>query len=259
MKKLFVLLLVANIFSVSASAAFNWGKTGHRSTAQIATTYLKNRTQRKIKKILNGKSLALISTYGDEIKSDPQYRKYSKWHYMDIPEGKTYAEVMDLHEPNLVYSIRKCVSKLKDDNTSIENQQFYLKMLVHLVGDLNQPLHVGHSSDHGGNDIKVKWFGKNTNLHRVWDSDMINSYRMSYSELASNQAELTEKQLKAIQDGNVSDWIKESRALARKVYGSAKNGDYLGYDYMYHWVPVMREQLQKGGVRLAKILNEIYG
>lgn len=247
---------------ITAEAAplstFDWGRNGHRTTAQIAQNHLKGRAERKINKILKGKSLALISTFGDDIKSDSRYLKYSKWHYINIPAGKNYADVKDSIGENLIWAVRECETKLKDKKTSSENQRFYLKMLVHLIGDLHQPLHVGHGYDRGGNDIKLEWFGGQTNLHRVWDSDMIDSYKMSYTELAENEQQLTKKQRQAIQSGTLLDWIKESQVLAEKVYASVEEGDHLKYKYMYNWFPVVREQLQKGGVRLAEILNEIY-
>lgn len=253
----FLFFLLAFNFS-NGNTKNDWGKNGHRTTAKIAEGYLKGRAKRKIKKILEGKSLALVSTFGDDIKSDPAYRKYSRWHYVNIPSGKTYEEVKDELGENLIWAIQECVSKLKNENTPEKEQQFFLKMLVHLVGDLHQPLHVGHAEDKGGNDIDVKWFNKSTNLHRVWDSEMIEFFDMSYSDLARNEAELSRQEVKNIQKGNVLDWAMDSKNLVAKVYVSAEEDEKLYYRYMYDWFGVVRSQLQKGGIRLAKLLNEIY-
>jgi len=235
-----------------------WGKTGHRSTAQIANDYLKNRTKRKIKKLLDGKSLALVSTYADEIKSDPSMKEYSKWHYINIPEGKRYVEVKDEMGPNLISALQNCVKKLKDDSTPKTKKRFYLKMLVHLVGDLHQPLHLGHEKNRGGNDIELEWFGEETNLHRVWDSNMIDSYQMSYTELAINQKDISRRERKKMQEGDFVAWMKQTQKLTKKVYNSAEDGDRLYYDYMEEWFPTVHLQLQKGGVRLAKVLNSVF-
>ena len=132
-------------------------------------------------------------------------------------------------------------------------------MLVHLIGDLHQPLHVGRAEDKGGNDIKLLWHYKNTNLHRVWDSDMIRSWNMSYTELAGNAKKLSKEQIRSIEKGSVLDWTHESQALAIKVYGSAKADDKLGYAYSYEHFSTVESQLQKSGIRLAKILNDIFG
>ena len=104
----------------------------------------------------------------------------------------------------------------------------------------------------------MRWFGDGSNLHRVWDSEMINDFDMSYSELAYNTDVLSKEQINSIQKGTVLDWMYESKALANKVYDSVEVGEKLGYEYMYNWFPVVHDQIQKGGLRLAKILNDIY-
>src|SRR5699024_952540 len=109
------------------------------------------------------------------------------------------------------------------------------------------------------NTIRVFWFGETSNLHKVWDENLFNSYLMSYTELAMNQQKLSNTALEAIRKGNVVDWMKDTRKITEEVYKTVENGDHLGYDYMYKWIPVARKQLQKGGIRLAKELNEIFG
>ena len=131
-------------------------------------------------------------------------------------------------------------------------------MLVHLIGDLHQPMHVGRVSDRGGNDFKVKWFYQGSNMHRVWDSEMINSFNMTYTELANNTDMLSKAQIKSLQQGSIVDWVNESKVIAQKIYGSAKADENLRYRYMYDHFKTVREQLQKGGIRLAKVLTEIF-
>ena len=154
--------------------------------------------------------------------------------------------------------IEHCINMLKDSSTSQEDKVFYLKFLVHLIGDLHQPLHVGRKEDKGGNDIKVLWHYKKSNLHRVWDSDMIEFYNMSYSELSSNTKNLSRAQIESISKGSILDWTYESQALAKKIYQSAKMDDKLSYRYSYKYFGLVRSQLQKSGIRLAKVLNDIY-
>ena len=129
---------------------------------------------------------------------------------------------------------------------------------MHLIGDLHQPMHVGRAEDKGGNDIQVRWFNNGTNLHRVWDSDMINHFNMTYSELADNSNKISKEQLKYLQKGTVADWANETQQHAIKVYASVKTGEKLGYKYMYDNFYLVRSQLQTGGVRLAKVLNELF-
>jgi hypothetical protein len=256
-----IILAVCFLFSslVGFSTENDWGQIGHRTTGEIAQINLSKKAKKEIAKLLNGKSLAFVSTYGDEIKSDSNYRKYSPWHYVNLPGGATEYKAEDANpDGDLLMAIRKSVEVLKDKNSPKEEKEFYLKMLVHFMGDLHQPLHTGRGEDKGGNDIQVRWFGDGSNLHRVWDSEMIDSYDMSYTEMASNTLKISEVQRKAIAAGSFEDWMYESKKLSERVYASAEVGEKLSYRYMYDWFPVVREQLQKGGIRLAQVLNEIY-
>ncbi len=104
----------------------------------------------------------------------------------------------------------------------------------------------------------MQWFGKGTNLHTVWDSKMIEEWNMSYLELAKNSSNLSKEQIEAIKKGSVADWVDEVHKLTKKVYNSAQIGDNLKYRYSYDYMETLRSQLQIGGIRLAKILNEIF-
>ncbi|WP_109300553.1 S1/P1 nuclease [Aquimarina sp. AU474] len=253
------LLILLLICFNTISANDDWGKTGHRATGEIANTYLTKKAKRNIANILKGQSLALVSTFADQIKSDKKYRGYSPWHYVNFSFEKKYGDETPSEYGDLVKGIAKCIEVLKDENSTSEDKEFYLKMLVHFVGDLHQPLHVGRGEDKGGNDIQVQWFRNGSNLHRVWDSDMLDYYGMSYTELSTNAVVFSEPQIEEIKKGTVSDWVHESQTLAKKVYASANVGEKLGYKYMYDYFPVVRTQLHKGGIRLAEILNQIFG
>lgn len=259
MKKLFLFtaLLVA---AVSFASEKDWGRTGHRATGEVAESYLSKKAKMKVTEILDGHGLAFVSTYADDIKSDPEYRKYSPWHYVNLPQGDSeYATEKANPAGDLVQGIKKSISVLKDPNASKEDKSFYLKLLVHFMGDLHQPLHAGRGEDKGGNDIQVQWFGHGSNLHRVWDSEMIDDFQMSYTELAHSTDELSKKEVNQLQQGSILDWMYESKELSKKVYDSVEIGEKLGYEYMYNWFPVVHDQIEKGGIRLAKVLNDIYG
>lgn len=254
-------------FGIILSLAFNvkamgsdedWGSKGHRAVAAIATKYLKPKTRKAIEKLLGAETLVTVSTYGDEIKSYEEYRKYSSWHYVNIAPGLTYAEADKNEYGDLVQGIRTCKEILLSDESSEEEKVFYLKMLVHFIGDLHQPLHLGHAEDKGGNDFQVRWFNDGTNLHSLWDTKMIESYGMSYSELATNFGEVSKTEYKALTSGDVLDWVSEGQDLAEMVYASAEIGEKLSYRYQADNYHIIQEQLQKGGVRLAAFLNEIF-
>lgn len=251
-------LIIALTFS-HVSVAYDWGKTGHRTTGEIAEKYLTRKAKKALRKLLDGESLALISTYGDEIKSDTLYRSYGPWHYVNIPFDMTY----DTHPKNdrgdIIQGIQSCITSIKDPLTSKEKKVFHVKLLVHLIGDLHQPLHTGIGEDRGGNDFQVRWFKDGTNLHSVWDTKMIEHYNMSYSELARTMPKVSKKEVAAIKNGDVIDWMEESRVLTKDIYAHTNKGDKLGYRYMYDYFGTVRSQLQKGGIRLAGVLNELFG
>ena len=259
---LFILafLLIGNIaFASNNDNDIIWGQTGHRAVGEIATKHLSKSVLRKVKELLDGQSLAMISTYADDIKSDRAYRKYSTWHYVNLNDDETYQTSKKNPKGDLVTAIAKCKQVLLDRKSTKEDKTFHLKMLVHLIGDLHQPMHVGRLSDRGGNGYQLQWFNKGTNLHRVWDTQMIESFGMTYTELASNTDALSKSQIKELQKGTVVDWVNESKVLAQKAYGSVRKGEKVGYRYMYDHFKTVRSQLQKGGIRLAKVLTDILG
>lgn len=171
---------------------------------------------------------------------------------------ETYEEAKKNPDGDLVTGINKCIAILKDDISTADEKAFYLKLLVHFMGDLHQPMHIGKKEDKGGNMFQVQWFGKGSNLHKVWDENMIDSYKMSYSDLADNAENLSKKQIEVIEKGSIIDWVNEVHRITVKVYKSAKTGENLRYKYSYNNFDIVRTQLQKGGIRLAKVLNDIF-
>ncbi|PJB13088.1 MAG: S1/P1 Nuclease [Flavobacteriales bacterium CG_4_9_14_3_um_filter_40_17] len=255
-----LLFFFAFVFSTQFSLSTNldWGKTGHRVVGELAEQNLSKRAQRKIDKILNGQSLAFVSTYADDIKSDRRYKKYDVLHYVNFPLDKNYSDQPANENGDIIKGIQECIAILKNPNTTESDQTFYLKLLIHFIGDLHQPMHIGQAEDKGGNNIQVQWFGKGSNLHRVWDSEMIDGYNMSYTELTENLPAISKEGKKQIMQSDLIDWVAETREVTKKIYASVHSGDKLGYNYSYDYFDTVRIQLQKAGLRLAKILNEIY-
>ena len=235
-----------------------WGKTGHRVVGEIAEDYLTGKTKRKIAKLLDNRSLAFSSTFADEIKSDDRYKEFYTWHYVNMSFDTTYELSKKSPKGDLVTGIAFCKSIIQDEASSDDDKAFYLKLLIHLIGDLHQPMHIGLEEDRGGNDIKLQWFYKDTNLHSVWDSKMIDDYDMSFTELADTVDYLSKNAVKGIQRGTVIDWVNETQQLTKTIYASANEGDNLRSEYSYRYFDTVRAQLQKGGIRLAKVLNELF-
>jgi hypothetical protein len=259
--KIKLLLLIPFLFFMKSSSdeAVFWGKNGHRVTGEIAEKHLTKKAKKQINKILKGQSLAFVSTYADEIKSDKKYNKYYSWHYINMGLEESYEEAEKNPKGDLKTGIDTCIKVLKNKNSTDDEKNFHLKMLVHFIGDLHQPMHIGRKEDKGGNSIQVEWFGRGTNLHRVWDTNMLDDWEMSYLELADNADNLTKKQIEAIEKGTIVDWVNEVHLVTKEVYNSVKVGENLRYKYSYNHFGTVRTQLQKGGIRLAKVLNDIFG
>ena len=260
MKSLYV-FLIATIFILPTNSHASddfWGQTGHRVVGKIADNYLKGKAKREVRRLLKRKSLAFVSTFADEIKSDKRYNKFYTWHYINMPLDSNYEDSKKNPKGDLVTGIAYCTKIIKDDKSTDDDKSFYLKLLIHLIGDLHQPMHIGKKEDKGGNMFQVQWFGKGSNLHKVWDENMIDSYKMSYSDLADNAENLSKKQIEVIEKGSIIDWVNEVHRITVKVYKSAKTGENLRYKYSYNNFDIVRTQLQKGGIRLAKVLNDIF-
>lgn len=260
MKKLSIYLIILSLcypLNTNASEDY-WSATGHRVVGKIADSYLTGKTKRAINKLLKRQSLAFVSTFADEIKSDKRYNEFYTWHYINMPLDSDYESSKKNPKGDLVTGINYCTKIIKDDNASDDDKAFYLKLLIHLIGDLHQPMHIGLEEDKGGNDFKLQWFYKDSNLHRVWDSEMIKQYNMTYTELADNADVLTKKEVKAIQEGSIIDWVNETHKITKNVYDNVKPDENLRYRYSYDNFNTVRTQLQKAGIRLARVLNDLF-
>jgi nuclease S1 len=236
--------------------AFPWGANGHRAVGRIAEHHLSAAAARGVAAILGGESLAQASTWPDEIRSDPAWDRAKPWHYVTIPDGETYESSVKSPDGDVVEAIARFTRVLQDPQATAEDKVEGLRFLVHFVGDLHQPLHVGKPGDQGGNLVKVTWFGEPTNLHAVWDEKIIESEKLSFSELADFIDHPTESEVRAWQSGGLPDWVKESMDLRARVY--AIGDGKLGYLYAYQNGPLVKRRLLQAGIRLAGLLNAMF-
>jgi hypothetical protein len=164
-----------------------------------------------------------------------------------------------------VPKIRELRVVLKDRSRPVEERRQALRFLVHLVEDLHMPLHVGENLDKGGNNLQVRWFDRGSNLHRVWDSGIIDrAGRGEDGWLADLIATDTDEVRGKAQTGSVEDWATESLLAARQAYQNTatgqriKPGAKLGDAYQAANLPVVRRRLYQSGVRLATVLNDVW-
>ena len=264
-------VLIAVVALTLPGPAFAWGKTGHRVVAALADAQLSGLARAHIREIIgSAETLDEAATWPDEMRSAPGqfWQKTSTpFHYVTL-NGVVYDRAPA--ESDALEALQKYTATLRDPNASLADKQLALRFIVHLVGDLHQPLHVGKCCDKGGNEVKVKWFGKDLNLHSVWDSSLVDDEQLSFTELTAKlQRHTSNDDVIRWWDINPRDWISESAQLRDTVYPAMppkgakdKKGQpavpELSYAYVYKFTPVVEMRLKQAGVRLAAYLNAVY-
>ena len=240
--------------------AFGWGQKGHDVTAYIAENHLTPTTYKAVTDLLDGKSMVYWANWLDNASHTPEYAYSKTWHYKNIDDGIAFAEAPLHPDGDIVRAIYGQVEILKDPNATREDKQLALKILEHVMGDIHQPMHMGHASDLGGNRWTVNYFGKDTNLHSVWDSSVPESaHKWTYTEWNNQINRATPEMIEIyLMDGTPEKWGQETYAICQQVYAKTPQGTKISYDYISEWTPVVEDQFLKGGLRLADILNSIF-
>ena len=247
--------------ALAPTPAFAWGKTGHRVVGQIADVHLTRKARAAVKRILGTETMAEASNWPDFMKSDPSpfwQKTASPWHYVTRPGGKTYDQVGAPAEGDAITALDGFSATLRNRKASLADKRVALRFIIHTCGDLAQPLHNGNGTDRGGNDLKVTWFGRPTNLHSVWDSLLVDDEQLSFSEMASwLNARISPADLEAWSSADPKVWMADSVTARDQAYPPAGE-TALSYRYVYENTPRMELQLEKGGIRLAAYLNSLF-
>ena len=240
MKKLFLISLCL----LFARGAFAWGQKGHDVTAYIAECHL---------------TPVYIANWLDFASYWPEYAYSKTWHYLNIDEGQTLETMPRNPKGDVLTAVTEITEKLKSGKLTPEEETLNLKMLIHLVGDMHCPMHLGRLSDLGGNKRPVRFFGRETNLHSAWDTNIPEAvHNWSYSEWQQQIDRLTDEEAAQIVAGEPADWVKETHEICKEIYDFSPEGTKISYDYIFKYTPVVEKQFLRGGRRLARLLNEIY-
>lgn len=254
------LSILATIALTIASPAYAWGPVGHRITGAIADENLSGLSRANVHILLGVEDLAEAATWPDDMKSDPAtfwQKQAGPWHYVTVRDRDEYQSQDAPAEGDAMTALSRFTTALRDPKTSLDEKRRALRFIVHIIGDLHQPLHAGGGDDRGGNDLKVTWFSRPTNLHSVWDSAMIEQRSLSYSEYAGwLSRSITPQQTIEWNDVNPSTWVRESIALRKTVYSATPS---LSWDYAYQHRQEMDDRLKRAGVRIAAYLNWVFG
>ena len=256
--------LVLTIFSCYSLPAYAWGEAGHRIVAMIAQRNIDPATRLKIKQILGKNvSLASVANYADAVRDT--FPKTYNLHFVDIPKDE------DNYEPNrdckldpqkgdcVLAALVRYRDQVLSPNSTPGQRAFALKFIIHLVGDMHQPLHCADDNDLGGGRVSVTWFGKSFSLHKVWDSKIIDRPQLSDEEFVQGLIDgSTAQDMKEMRNGNLLQWALESHQLAREFAYDIPDDHKLTSNYYQKSWPIVDQQLLRGGMRLARVLDWLF-
>lgn len=261
--KLFKKIIIFTAMCYLPFTSSAWGIIGHRVVGEIADSYLTKKTKKAIAAILGNESVAMASNWPDFIKSDPNYRYLNNWHYVNLKSDLTFDEVNNFLTADTATDaytkINFLVNEMKT-NTLLPNETkvMYIRLLIHIIGDIHQPMHLGKPDDRGGNAVKLKWFDEPTNLHAVWDEKLVEFQELSYTEYAKAINFTTKEQRNSWKQQSLVQWIYDTYTLTGKVYAESMPDSRLDYLYNFKFLAPMNDQLLKGGFHLATVLNDIF-
>jgi hypothetical protein len=235
---------------------FAWGPSGHRIVGRIADRHLTKPAADAVKKLLGQDTLAEVATWADDIRADQKWNHAAPWHYVTVEDHETYESSKKNPQGDVIEAIRRFETVLRNSKATREERVVAIKFLVHFVGDLHQPLHVGRGEDRGGNGTHVTWNQNQTNLHAVWDNNIIESQRLSFSEFHEFLDQPDAAAIAKWRSTGVLDWAMES-FRARKAAYAIGNGK-LGYEYAYRHLPLVKLRLTQAGIRLSGLLNAVF-
>jgi hypothetical protein len=243
-------LLVLTILSSNKTLA--WGKKGHAYVAEIAFSYLDENTKKIVLEYLDGTSIEDAANWMDSVRSNHSYDYMKPYHYVDFERNEA---VVEISGDNIIYKLDATIKELKDrKKLSKEDIKTKIEIIFHLIGDLHQPLHVGYTSDKGGNSLQVLYNDKGINLHSLWDSGIIEKKEITLEDCQKFQ--FSKKELRKLNKIKILNWAKESRTLLDPIYNTG--GNQITEEYASKNALVIESQIHKAGIRLAAVLKTVF-
>jgi S1/P1 Nuclease len=241
---------------ICGAPLWGWGPEGHSLVARIAEAQLTAAAKARVLEILGpGRTMASVASWADEIRRSRA--ETGPWHYVDIPIDKPHLDMArDCPKGDCVIAkIEEFRLAVKDPATTPEKRREDLMFLIHFVGDMHQPLHCADNKDKGGNDVRIEFNGRQSNLHSLWDSGLLG--RMGKEDdLLPRLSRESQRHKDKYARGTVRDWAEQSHKLAQKmVYGRLPKGLVIRADYERKADPIVERQIEKAGARLAAMLN----
>ena len=271
----FVLLRLAALltFAFASTPALAWWDYGHRTVARIAWIEVSPHTRAEMSRLMAQSRLletpecpaanvADLSVWPDCIKRYRDRFSYAySWHFADVDICRPFDLRAACRDHDCVTDqIERNLRLIRDHRGPVRERLMALAFLVHFVGDLHPPLHASDHDDRGGNAVRVYLGRQRTNLHHVWDVDVVQTLGYDARDVAASIT-VSPAQRKAWCNGNAADWANESHALARDIYEGTRGHRNLRLSptTLHSVAPITRQQLAKAGTRLACTLNQVLG
>lgn len=245
---LFIIGLILSFQNV-----FAWGPKGQEITVIIAEKLLTQEAKTKLEPVLRGKSLASLATWADQARNERDWKNTGTWHYIDVDDAGALPSGKSNEPGDVRAAIAYAVANFKS-NVSADQKLIWLKFIVHLVGDIHQPMHVGRPQDRGGNSTRVN-YGKEMNLHFLWDSAFIEKSGLNPQSYASKLVSESRSQNALRTPFQVEAVIKECFELRPFLYSFSN--DRIDATYEKKAMTIVDDRLWMGGLRLASLLNQI--
>lgn len=274
-------------FVGSTSSALAWGQLGHSVIAELSQRHLSPAAQAKLKELIGDTSLAAISNWADDYKFTPAGKNTYRWHFVDIDiERPTYDVALDCKDQNnqgtcIVQGLPAAIAILKDNSRSKEDRLRALKLVIHLAGDLEQPLHASeHNGDQGGNRLHVILHAKRSDgtsytrastFHSMWDDSLVDLQAYSWGSYADSldADPLPTVEAPPYDEARVAAWANDTHALGIRAYqllpaGTPDHNDSshpveISNDYAVAIKAELDRELVKGAARLKAILEDAFG
>lgn len=252
------LLLLLIIATMATPAANAWGPNGHEIVAEIAARQLDPKARAEVERLLHDRAsnaMREVSGWADTLQQWPGYGNARPLHYVNFPRGASdYDRRRDCrNDACVVEALPHFVEVLRHGRNDRERADA-LRWVIHLVADIHQPMHASYAADHGGNDVQLSFQRRNTNLHQLWDSRLLDArnarpvpYAAQLLALPRPAGDLS------WHDGAAERWALESHALMKSdAYPPGKRIDG---DYVRRSQEIIDQRLLLAGLRLGQLLN----
>ncbi|EOR96253.1 endonuclease [Arcticibacter svalbardensis MN12-7] len=258
MKKYFA---VAFMFII-AITLISWGAAGHKTIAKIAENHLTPKAKDAIKVLLGDENMTEVAPWADQLRNDTDYKNTAAWHYLNVPLGLSYEQfsktVKEQGANNIYGALIKFEAELTSNTSTPEQKTDALKFIIHFVGDMHQPMHISRSEDKGGNSIQLQFDGKGTNLHKLWDSGLINKQGMNFTQMAITYDKTSPSEISQWQSDSPMKWMFESYLITASLYKDAEKNNKPDDRYYQENIKLVQKRIEMGGIRLAGTLNTLF-